>query len=117
MSLINSWYSGWITLKFQENLPNLIKSGNFIKAISEILGLANKLAHKNFFSLRFWNTISKISLRFFQDLTTDIGSKTKFSCFHEFMLVLQVHKVIIYAFLCCICKLLNFCVKPIVSHC
>ena len=117
VSLINSWYLGWITLKFWENPPNLIKSANFIEAISEISGLAHKLAHKNLFSLRFWNTISEISLKFFQDLTTDIGSKTKCSCFHDFMLVLQVHKVIIYAFLCCICKLLNFCVKPVVRHC
>ena len=117
MSLINLCYLGWITLKFWENPPNLIKSTNFIEAISEILGLAHKLTHKNLFSLRFWNTISEILLNFFQDLTTDIGSRAKCSCFHDFMLVLWVHKVIIYAFLCCICKLLNFCVKPVVRHC
>ena len=63
VSLINSWYLGWITPKFWENPPNLIKSANFIEAISEISELAHNLAHKNLFSLRFWNTISEISLK------------------------------------------------------
>ena len=41
VSLINSWYLGWITPKFWENLPNLIISTNFIEAISKILELAH----------------------------------------------------------------------------
>ena len=74
-------------------------------------GLAHKLAHKISFSLRFWNIISEILLKFLQDLTIDIGFKTRCSCFHDFMLVLWVHRVIIHAFLCYICKLLNFLCK------
>ena len=61
MSLINSWYLGWITLKFQKNPPNLIKSTiEAIEAISKISGLlAHKLAHKNLFSLRFGTPLVK----------------------------------------------------------
>ena len=103
---LKSWYLGWNTLKFWKIPPNSVHMTHYYLILSRLFLKFQKFWQnwgQKFTLLVLWSTISKISL-----ISSKISAQISvlhqmFMFFHDFMLVLQVCKIIIKAFYCCIC--------------